>query len=257
MSSNASTADLAGVDQVRRSLELVWGEAIRPARGPKPSLTVERIVTAAIAVADRDGIDGLSMRRVAAELGVGTMTLYRYVPGKAELVTLMLDRISQPDPADLTATVDDWRRVLDRGARRAYRIYLDHPWVLQVNWSRPILGPNALANMEVFMRAMADLGLTDQEKVSVVMTIDGFVVGQARQRIQYETLTNENGLSDDEFWATQYPYLERAMRSGRYPAMAALSRNAFSLGWDETFDFGLARLLDGVAALVESRRPRS
>lgn len=79
---------------------------------------------------------------------------------------------------------------------------------------------------------------------------------QAHRRIRYETLTNESDLSDVEFWATQYPYLERAMwRSGRYPAMAVLRPDTFDLGWDETFDFGLARLLDGVAALVESRRP--
>ncbi|GFJ93720.1 TetR/AcrR family transcriptional regulator [Phytohabitans rumicis] len=83
-------------EQLRRTIDLLWGEWARPARGPKPSLTLDRIVDAAIALADREGIDALSMRRVAAELGAGTMSLYRHVPGKAELLALMLDKVSDP-----------------------------------------------------------------------------------------------------------------------------------------------------------------
>src|SRR5688572_11023766 len=119
------------VEQVRRSIELLWGEGARPTRGPKPSLTLDQIVQVAIAVADRDGIDGLSMRRVATQLGVGTMSLYRYVPGKAELLALMLDRVSDPAEDVERARDLDWRGVVEVAARGSYRLYLTHPWLLQ------------------------------------------------------------------------------------------------------------------------------
>jgi AcrR family transcriptional regulator len=252
-----TTSEPSAAEQVRRAMDLLWGMAERPARGPKPSLSLDRIVTAAIAVADRDGVDGMSMRRVAAELGVGTMSLYRYVPGKAELLALMLDMVSDPGEDAARMRDKDWREVVEVAARGSYRLYLTHPWLLQVNWTRPVIGPNTLAGIELFMSGLDGLGLTDQERVAVMMLVDGFVVGTARQRVQYTALVEETGLADEEFWAQQYPALTRAMESGDYPAMAALSEDAFGLGWDDSFEFGLERVLDGVAALVASRRPGS
>lgn len=254
-----STPEPTAAEQVRRSMALLWGasggasggDGARSAPGPKPSLTLDRIVDAAITLADRDGVDALSMRRVAAELGVGTMSLYRYVPGKAELLALMLDRVDAPDPAPPGPAA--WRETLERAARRTYRLYLSHPWLLQVNWTRPVLGPNSVAGLEVLMRGLDGLGLTGQERIAVVTMIDAYVVGQARSRIQYDAVTVQSGLSDEEFWTQQYPFLAKAMESGRYPAMAALDEDAFGMGWAENFDFGLARLLDGMAALVDGR----
>jgi hypothetical protein len=107
--------------------------------------------------------------------------------------------------------------------------------------------------MEIFMRGLSGLGLTGQECVAVVTMVDAYVVGQARSRIQYEAVTVQSGLSDEEFWAQQYPFLEKAMTSGRYPAMAALDEDTFGMGWEENFDFGLIRILDGIAALVDAR----
>jgi AcrR family transcriptional regulator len=253
------TPEPTAADQVRRSMELLWdgparspdGTADRPAPGPKPGLTLDRIVDAAITLADRDGIDGVSMRRVATELGVGTMSLYRYVPGKAELLALMLDRVGAPDESAFGGS--SWRDTVEAAARGTYRLYLAHPWLLQVNWTRPVLGPNSVASMEIYMRGLDGLGLTGQERIAVVIMVDSYVVGQARQRIQYEAVTVQSGLSDEEFWGQQYPYLEKAMTSGRYPAMAALDDDAFSMGWEDSFEFGLARILDGMAALIEGR----
>jgi AcrR family transcriptional regulator len=241
------------MEHVRRSMELLWGDGLRPARGPKPNLTLDRIVAAAIALADRDGIDGLSMRRVAAELGVGTMSLYRYVPGKAELLALMLDGVSEPGEEVVRSASRGWRRLVEAAARGTYRLYLGHPWLLQVNWTRPVMGPNSLAGIELFMRGLDGLGLTDQERISTMIMVDGYVTGVARQRIQHAAVPAETGISDEEFWNQQVPVLSRAMLSGKYPAMAALGDDAFSAGWDETFEFGLQRLLDGIAVLVESR----
>jgi AcrR family transcriptional regulator len=240
-------------DYLRRSIELLWGNGARPTRGPKPGLTLDRIVEVAIAVADADGIDAVSMRRVATELGVGTMSLYRYVPGKAELLALMLDKVSGPGGDIAQARGKDWRGKLEAAARGSYRLYLAHPWLLQVNWCRPVFGPSTLAGVEFFIASLADLGLTDQERVTVMITVDGFVTGVARHRIQYETAAEQTGVSDEVFWAEQHPVLVKAMASGDYPALAALAEDSFSLGWEESFEFGLQRLLDGVAALVRSR----
>ncbi|ROT29399.1 TetR/AcrR family transcriptional regulator C-terminal domain-containing protein [Micromonospora sp. HM5-17] len=100
---------------------------------------------------------------------------------------------------------------------------------------------------------LANLGLTDQERLSAVITLDGFVTGFARHRIQYDAAVEESGISDEEFWNQHFPTLVRAMESGNFPAMAALNEDAFDAGWDESFEFGLQRLLDGIAALVAAR----
>lgn len=245
----------SAADQVSASLTLLWRAPERPARGPKPGLTLDQVVAAAVAVADADGLDALSMRRVARELQVGTMSLYRYVPGKAELLDLMLDRVSDPTPIIAQSRGEDWRGMLAVVARCARDRFLAHPWLLQVSWSRPVIGPNALAGFERVIAGLAGLGLSDQERVSVVLTIDGFVTGVARTQIQHTAAVEETGVSDEEFWARQSPALEQAMASGDYPAMTALSEDAFGLGWDESFEWGLQRLLDGLAALVATRRP--
>ena len=172
------TTERTPAGQLRRSLELLWEGDPRPTRGPRPGLTLDRIVAAGIALADREGIDALSMRRVAGELGVGAMSLYRHVPGKAELLALMLDRVSAPDEDVVRAAQSGrWRDVLATVAHGSYRMYLTHPWLLQVNWTRPAMGPNSVAGMELFMRGLGGLPITDQERISVLITIDGFVTG--------------------------------------------------------------------------------
>jgi AcrR family transcriptional regulator len=246
------TAEPSATDAARslvRSQELLWEGAARGARGPKPGLTLDRIVEAAIAVADAEGIEAVSMRRVARELGAGTMSLYRYVPGKTELLTLMLDRVSEITESPL-AGGPPWRVAVERAARQTYRLYLDHPWLLKVNWTRPVFGPNTLAGVEVFITAIDGLGLTDQQRVMVMMAVDSYVTGMARTQVLYASAADETGLSDEEFWRIQLPVLERAMTSGDFPVLAALSDDSFDAGWEETFEFGLARLLDGLELFV-------
>ncbi len=237
-----------------RSAELLWRGRERPAPGPKPALTLDQIVDTAIGVADADGLDALSMRRIARELDVGTMSLYRYVPGKAELLDLMLDRVS--DPGTLLDGAEDrsWRETLEVSASGSRTLYLKHPWLIQVNWARPVFGPNTVAGVEWVVAGLADLPLTDQEKVMVLTAVDAYVTGSVRQQIMYQNAAEETGVSDEEFWATQTPVLERAMASGNFPAMAALAANSFDAGWDETFAFGLRCLLDGLAGLLERQR---
>lgn len=236
-----------------RSSELLWAPRHLPARGPKPGLTLDQIVDAAIAVADADGFGALSMRRVARELGVGTMSLYRYVPSKVELLDLMLDKISDPSPQVEQAKGLDWRGVLEVAARGSYQLYTGHPWLLQINWARPVFGPSTLAGVELVISGLDGLGLTGQERVAAMFAVNSYVTGSAHAHVQRMSAAEETGVSDEEFWSQQYPVLVRAMESGSYPAMASLEEDAFDGDWGQSFDFGLQRLLDGLEKFINKR----
>ncbi|PVC89715.1 TetR family transcriptional regulator [Streptomyces sp. CS090A] len=261
-STAAATTDgtTPGSGDIARSLELLWGTGDRPSRGPKPGLTLDRIVTAAIAVADAEGLAAVSMRRLSTELGTGTMSLYRYVPGKAELLDLMLDRVlgePLPDepgrPAADHPVPDDWRAAINRMATT----YLDnlrrHPWLLKINQARTVLGPSALRGLELSLTGLRSMGLRDPELIGVIITVNSFVEGLARTQGDAEEAVAQTGLSDEEFWDSQRPYLERAMLSGAYPMMASMSEDTFSADFDH-FVFGLERLIAGFEVLVAERQ---
>ncbi|MEU3054400.1 TetR/AcrR family transcriptional regulator [Streptomyces griseus] len=272
-STAATDGTATGSGDIARSLELLWGTGERPSRGPKPGLTLDRIVTAAVAVADAEGLAAVSMRRLSTELGTGTMSLYRYVPGKAELLDLMLDRVlGEPLPAHTDANTDtgtdsadtsgapadtpdtpaDWRAAIDTMART----YLDnlrrHPWLLKINQARTVLGPSALRGLELSLTSLRTMGLRDPELIGVIITVNSFVEGLARTRADEAEAVAQTGLSDEEFWDNQRPYLERAMLSGAYPMMAGMSEDTFSPEFDH-FEFGLRRLIAGFEALVAER----
>lgn len=252
MSSGGSGTETSGSGDIARTLDLLWGTGQRPSRGPKPGLTLERIVEAAIEVADRDGIGALSMRRIATELGTGTMSLYRYVPGKAELLDLMLDRVQRPSENPADPGDGGWRPALEALARATLALYRRHPWLLEVNQSRPILGPSALDGMEKVFSRIKPMRLSDPELLSVIVMIDGYVAGAARTQLYQEQAEHSSGLTDAEFWEAQRPALEKAMSSGRYPVMAGLSEDTFDAGFDH-FEFGLQRILDGLEVHVARR----
>ncbi|MFD5566840.1 TetR/AcrR family transcriptional regulator [Streptomyces cadmiisoli] len=245
--------ETSGSGDIARTLELLWDTGRRPSRGPKPGLTLDRIVEAAVRVADAEGLEAVSMRRVAADLGTGAMSLYRYVPGKGELLDLMLDRVQRPseDPSDLGD--GGWRSALQAMGRATLELYRRHPWLLQVNQSRPILGPSALDGMEKVLTRIKPMGLTDPELVSAIVMIDSYVVGAARSRVYEEEAELRTGLTNTEFWEAQAPTLEKVMTSGRYPVMACLSEDTWGPDFDH-FEFGLQRILDGLEVLVTRRR---
>lgn len=251
------TSEHTGSGDITRSLELLWGTKERPTRGPKPGLTLESIVEGAVALADDKGLGALSMRNVAAELGVGTMTLYRYVPGKAELLDLMIDHVNGPLDELEECRGKDWRTAMEFVAASSWRVYVTHPWLLQVNQSRPILGPNALGGFDLSLEALEGLGLTAREKVSILITIDGFVTGIARQHILQNQATKHSGVSDEEFWEKQEPFLDRALATGDYPQVNDLPEDTFNLEFEDVLALGLGALLDGFEQFVASRRAES
>lgn len=230
-----------------RAIELLWGAA-EPER---PGLSLGRIVAAAVEVADAEGLAALSMRKVAERFGTTTMSLYRYVPGKAELLDLMLDRVNAiPEGATLG---DDWRTAMETMMRGLWSLYTEHTWLPWVDQSRPVLGPNAMASLELALAALDDAGLTDQERIAVISMIDAFVQGLARMVNAPVLAERRTGVTDQEFWQAQAPVMESAMRSGAYPHMQGMAEDAFAQPPDEFFEFGLTWLLDGLEVQVRNR----
>lgn len=248
------TTEFSGDGDVGRSLELLWGLQEKPTRGPKPSLTLERIVDAAITVADTAGLDVLSMRCVATELGVGTMSLYRYVPGKAELLDLMLDRVAEPGDDLLAREQIGWREALEIFARGTWELCLAHPWYPQVDQTRAMLGPNNIASLESVLRHLRGTPLSDQEMMLAVVTVENVVTTAARAHLNALNAERRTGVTEQEFWEAQEPLLVRAMESGNYPTLAQLGEDTFTFTYEQVRDFGVMAVLSGLAELIESRR---
>ncbi|HYQ70035.1 TetR/AcrR family transcriptional regulator [Actinophytocola sp.] len=226
------------------TMALLWGTKPAPTRGRKPGMTIDRIVATAVAVADADGLDALSMRRVADELGVGTMSLYRYLPGKAELFELMLDAVMGEDP--MVPTGDGWRDSLAEVARRSLAGYRRHPWLLEASLSHGLVGPNQAAVLDRLLAALDGTGLTSGRKMAVIGLLIGYVQGRARRLA--DAARTERGVSDGWFWAEFAPLLEPHL--DRFPSLAAAWRDD-ELTWEDEFEFGLRRVLDGIEAHID------
>jgi len=249
--------EYSGSGDPAKSLELLWRKRPRPARGPKPALTVEGIVAAALRIADAEGIGAMSMRRVAEEVGAGAMTLYRYVPGKAELLDVMLDTVYGELPKRVVP--GDWRAKLDEVARENRELYLRHPWMLQVAVSRPPLGPQVMAKYEYELAAVEGIGLTDVEMDATVALVNGYVHGAVRAAVEARQVIQHSGMTDKEWWLAHVPHLDRIADIDSYPLATRVGTTVgaeFDAPYDSdhAFEYGLARLLDGVAALVKDRR---
>lgn len=232
------------------SMQLLWNGLPEPEKGPKPKLRLDQIVETGVALADAEGLEALSMRRLARALDVGTMSLYRYVPSKTELLNLMLDSVVGPSHNRLSLVGGDWRTFLTATVHEGRRLYLDHPWTLQANWSRPVLGPNSVADLELFMSGVKDLPLSDQRKMDLATALDSYAQGTARQEMTWINASAESGMTDHEFWSYQIPTLEKEMTSGRFPMMATLDEETFNSTWDESFGFGLELILDGLETTI-------
>ncbi|MDB1088147.1 TetR/AcrR family transcriptional regulator [Streptomyces sp. ACA25] len=245
----------SGSGDLRRSMALLWEGKEPAARGPRPGLSLDRIVTAAVELADREGLAALSMRKVAAELGVGTMSLYRYVPGKGELLDLMLDHVNGPTEPLEEHRGKHWRVLLEYIAEGTWELYTAHPWLLQVNQTRPVLGPKGMAGFDFALAALNGLGLSGPEKIGIILAVDHFVTGTARTFVLQQQVGRESELTDEEFWEAQGPYLERAMAGGSYPEVAALPEGAFDFDGRQALEFGLRPLLDGLQLFIDSKQP--
>ena len=254
------TDDPTGAGAADRTLALLWRHTIGEpsgSRGPRQKTTVDAVVAAGIALADDDGLETFSMRKVAERLGIGVMSVYTYVPGREELIGLMVDQITgeRPHPplaGDLTQRLDAVARHLWDECRR-------HPWLLQVDTSRPWLGPNIADRYEWELSAVDGVGISDIEMDQVVTLLAGFVGSAARTARDQERTLQRSGMNDAEWWEVNAPLLEKVMDGSAYPLAGRVGQaageayNAAS-NPELAFEFGLARVIDGILAFVA--RPR-
>jgi AcrR family transcriptional regulator len=243
-------------DELPAAVAAAWGVRAHPGKGPKPGLSLERIVAAAVKIASRDGLDAVSMSRVAAELGASTMSLYRYVNAKDELVKLMIDAAWGPPPPPEAEPGVGWRAALSRwawGMRTAFR---RHPWAARVPISGLPVLPNEVAWFEQALADMQDSGLTEAEKASVIMLTSGYVRTLARLESDLEVAVRAAGVTPDE-WMAGYPRLLTKLADPvRYPALTKfIAAGVFDRADepDDEFIFGLERILDGIEVLISSR----
>ncbi|MFB6813565.1 TetR/AcrR family transcriptional regulator [Streptomyces sp. NPDC056347] len=261
----------AGQGDARRSMSLLWraGQPEQPARrpgpGPRPGLSVDAIVTAAIALADAEGMAALSMRAVGERLGRTAMALYTYVPGKSELLDLMYDQVHAELPADYPED-GDWRAGLTAWARDGLEFHLRHPWVLQVSQARPVLGPHEYAGMDTLVRLLRATGLDARQLRRLIGTLSHFVRGCAGTVAEARQAAAATGEPDEQWWFARSALLAEVAPdfAGRYPSLAALEGESapgeFTPGEESvpylerearaTFEAGLGVLLDGIAAAV-------
>jgi AcrR family transcriptional regulator len=248
--------EYSGSGDPTKSLELLWGLQTRPTRGPTPALTVEQVVATAVRIADAEGLAAMSIRRVADELGVGAMTLYRYVPGKAELLDVMLDTVYGEMPRRVVK--GDWRAKLDEVARENRQLYLNHPWLLQIAVSRPPLGPNVMAKYEYELSAIEGIGLDDVEMDAAIGLVTGYVHGAVRSAVEARQVILRSGITDKEWWLAHEPLLEKIGDAQKFPLASRVGTTVgqvFDAPYDSEhgFEFGLARVLDGIATLLADR----
>jgi len=248
---------VSGKSDPALSLALLWGAQTRPGRS---GLTVRAIVTAAIQLADSEGLEATAMRRVAESLGAGTMSIYTHVPSKAQLTDLMIDTVLgelYADAGEPASQPGGWRTALEFIAHRNWELHQRHPWLLHAVGGRPGLGPNAILKYEAELRAIDGIGLTDVQMDSVLTLVLTHVEGVARAQASIAQTQRSTGMTDEEWWLTAAPALERVLDAERFPVASRVGQAAgeqYQAAADpaHAFAFGLERILDGVERLVTS-----
>ena len=247
--------EYSGSGDPRRTIDLLWG-VHRRRRGPKPSLSSEEVVAKAIQVTDRDGLGGLSMRKLADELGITAMSLYGYVPSKAELLDVMADR-AYGEIALGRDSAGRWPQRLAALAQQHWTLLLSHPWLLQISASRPLPGPNMTALYDGELAAVDGLGLTDIEMDLVVSLLDDYVRGAARGAVEAAEAQTRTGISDQQWWEAYGPLLAEVIDPDRYPTATRVGAAAgaeYGAAHDpvRSFRFGLQRIIDGIEAFISA-----
>ncbi|MER7767089.1 TetR/AcrR family transcriptional regulator [Kitasatospora sp. NPDC096140] len=230
----------------------IWMRPERPARGPKPTYSRAQITEAAVRIADTEGLEAATMRRIATEIGAGAMSLYRYVPSRDDLIQLMADRLmGEIDVEGMPS--GDWRADLTRYADGLRAMWLRHPWIATVNRSLPGLGPHQLLLIERVVGVL-DAHLPIDENLGLMAVLNGYVEGAVRDEVSQAEELRRSGLSESEWAARSHPYIQQLLESGEYPIFSKIALEARQprLSRDDQFRYGLARVLDCVAAALPS-----
>jgi len=237
------------------SVAAAWGVRERPHKGPKPALSLARIVEAAVRLADAEGLDAVSMGRVAGELGAAPMSLYRHLSAKEELLELMTDA-AWGDPPPKAAAGETWRADLARWAWALRAAAQRHRWVVRIALNSLPVMPHQVAWFENALACMAGTGLTEARKGSVVMLLAGYVRNIVATEADIGAAVAASGLDMSAWMASYSGMLRRLADPQRFPALRKfVEAGVFDVadGPDDEFVFGLDRILDGIATLITTQ----
>jgi AcrR family transcriptional regulator len=231
-----------------RGIALAWGVAANPQRGPKREMSVERIVEAAVELADADGLAAVSMAAVASRLGFTPMSLYRYVSAKDDLILLMQEEATGLPPEHVRE--GDWRAQLTALYRAQLDSYLRHPWVLDVPISGAPTTPNSAAWMDAGLRALAETPLSHSDRLAVMLLVTGHSRWAGMVVAGYARAQAEGGLADADIAAREDALYRLLITADAYPDLREAIDAGVFLDESDPFRFGLERSLDGVAAYM-------
>lgn len=235
--------------ELPRGIALAWGVAASPQRGPKREMSVERIVEAAMEIADAEGLGAVSMAAVAAKLGFTPMSLYRYVTAKEDLVLLMQEEATGA-PSEATREAGGWRERLEALFGEQLQHYLRHPWVLDIPISGVPATPNSAAWMDAGISALDDTPLTYEERLAVMLLVTGTAHWAGTVLAGYARVEREQGVGSDTIARNEDAMFRALITAEAYPSLrAAIEAGAF-LDDSDPFSFALERGLDGVAAYI-------
>jgi AcrR family transcriptional regulator len=258
----------SGGGQPHRTLQLLWRHhppkgspsgSAKAALGRRPTLNLDAVVSAGIRLADGEGLSSASMTGVAKALGVGTMTLYTYVPSREELLDLMVDQVlserklpgpGEPRPAD-------WRDQVELYSEQTREMFRRHRWLAHVSTVRPPVGPGMLAGREYLLSALSGIGLAPAQVNAGSLAITTYVDSAASLEADSEQLEQATGQTNDAWWNERNELWETYFDVERHPTMTAIwHAGGFVEGTRQaaasSYRFGLDRLLDGIQALIDA-----
>jgi AcrR family transcriptional regulator len=220
---------------------------------------VDQVVDAAVALADAQGLDAVTVRSVAQAVGTSPMSVYTYVPGgKSELLELMIDavhvRAERPAIKQL-----GWRKRVTAIANQNRALYAEHPWLIHASPNRPPLGPGVIAKYEYELSALDGLGLSDIEMDAALTFVLGFVQANARSAADAAALTRATAITDEQWWESQANILRRVVDPARFPLATRIGEAAGAAQGgahdaETAYRFGMDRVLDGLGLLIERRK---
>ncbi|GGM41179.1 TetR/AcrR family transcriptional regulator [Microbacterium saperdae] len=235
--------------ELPRGIALAWGVAANPQRGPKREMSVERIVDAAVELADAEGIGAVSMAAVAAKLGFTPMSLYRYVSAKDDLLLLMQEQGTGLPPESHRA-LDGWRARLLALYQEQVLLYLRHPWMLSLPITGSPITPNSSAWLDASLATLDDTPLNAEERLAVALAITGHARWCGIVQAGYSEQARGTGLSPDEVAAREAALFDRVISADEFPALRRAIEDSVFRSASDPFRFAVERTLDGVAAYI-------
>lgn len=235
--------------ELPRGIALAWGVAANPQRGPKREMSVEKIVDAAVELADAEGLGAVSMAAVAAKLGFTPMSLYRYVTAKDDLLLLMQEQGTGLPPEEYRVQ-EGWRAKLRMLFEAQVIVYLGHPWMLSIPIAGSPITPNSSAWLDAGLDALAETPLADAERLAVALSVTGEARWYGLVAAGYTEQSRATGLSAAEVSAQEAALFDRVISADEYPALRrAIDAGVFTAD-DDPFRFAMERIFDGVDAYI-------